>query len=217
MKASREMGDASVSAVATPPGELAIRELAHDLRQPVATIAALAEACRVTPGLPSEVQTRLLHILEESARMSAFIRQMLSQRLAPVPVDLGEFAREAAASAQVTSSGVVQAVVQSGAVVVADEVALHRVLGNLVDNAVRAAGEGGSVIITVKRSGGWVRCDVADSGPGFGEGPSGAGSYGLAIVERFLRAHRGRLEIRRSKLGGALLRMRLPAATRPGE
>ncbi|MGH2706373.1 MAG: hypothetical protein ACRDJ4_15195, partial [Actinomycetota bacterium] len=42
--------------------DLAIRELCHDLRQPVATIAALAEACRVTPGLSPEVQTRLLHI-----------------------------------------------------------------------------------------------------------------------------------------------------------
>ncbi|MGH2704121.1 MAG: hypothetical protein ACRDJ4_03210, partial [Actinomycetota bacterium] len=62
MKSLWDLGDAEAASVVAPATDLAIRELCHDLRQPVATIAALAEACRVTPGLSPEVQTRLLHI-----------------------------------------------------------------------------------------------------------------------------------------------------------
>lgn len=205
----REPLDLDVVHLPSAP-ELSIRELCHDLRQPIATIAALAEASRINPDLPEEVSQHLSHILKETAQMSELVTHLLSGRVAPVPVDAAKVAAEAVASAQVTYDGMLQ-VVAEPTTVVCDELALRRVLANLVENAMRAAGPGGTVVVTVKSMGRWVRFDVADTGPGFGAGPRGTGSYGLAIVDRFMRAHGGRIEIRRSHLGGALVRLRLPA------
>jgi two-component system osmolarity sensor histidine kinase EnvZ len=104
--------------------------------------------------------------------------------------------------------------------------ALRRAITNLVDNALRYAGE--PVEIEARMDSGRVVVEVLDRGPGIPEaeaerlkqpftrldparsGRGGAG-LGLAIVERVARAHGGRLELVPRPGGGLTARLSLGA------
>ncbi len=103
--------------------------------------------------------------------------------------------------------------------------AMRRALMNLVDNALKHAGE--PVEIATRREGANAIAEVMDRGPGIPEneaerlkrpftrldearsGEGGAG-LGLAIVERVARAHGGRLELLPRDGGGLLARLAVP-------
>jgi signal transduction histidine kinase len=91
-----------------------------------------------------------------------------------------------------------------------DPVALWRALRNVLDNACRVAA--GRVDVQVTAEGGWVAVQVDDDGPGFGQGTSGLASLGLGIVHDLISEYGGGLEIRACGMGGARVRMLLPAA-----
>jgi two-component system osmolarity sensor histidine kinase EnvZ len=104
--------------------------------------------------------------------------------------------------------------------------ALRRAISNLIDNALRYAGE--PVELGARAAGGRVVVEVLDRGPGIPEaeaerlkqpftrldparsGRGGAG-LGLAIVERVARTHGGRLELLPRPGGGLIARLTLPA------
>jgi two-component system osmolarity sensor histidine kinase EnvZ len=104
--------------------------------------------------------------------------------------------------------------------------AVRRAVANLVDNALRYAGE--PVEIDAARNGGEVVVEVRDRGPGIPTaeverlkrpftrlddsraGPAGSG-LGLAIVERVAHAHGGRLELEPRAGGGLVARLVLSA------
>jgi signal transduction histidine kinase len=192
--------------------EQSIRETCHDLRNPIATVSALAAAATHEIGSPEAVLKRLQQIQDETRRMTQLVRQLLEDGTEPRILDASSIAAEVVASCRVTFIGSIRVMAQAGATVLVDEVGLRRSLANLVENATRAAGPEGSVLVRVRRSRGWIHCEVSDSGPGFGKGPAGSASLGLTIVDRLARGHGGRLEILDSSLGGAMLRLSLPAA-----
>jgi signal transduction histidine kinase len=193
-----------------------IREICHDLRNPIATISALAAAAMSQMASPdANVRKRLEQIQDETRRMTQLVRQLLDDTTAPRMLDAAVVAGEVVASCRVTFPGTIQVMASAGAKVLVDEVGLRRSLANLVENATRAAGPEGSVVVRVRRARRWIHCEVSDSGPGFGNGPSGSQSLGLTIVDRLARSHGGRLEVGDSSLGGAMLRLSLPAAAEP--
>jgi signal transduction histidine kinase len=90
---------------------------------------------------------------------------------------------------------------------------LSRVVTNLVDNAVRAAGPDGTVRIAVHRAGSVgqdVLVDVVDDGPGYPFGPPGSSRIGLDLVNRLLAACGGRLELHEAVPHGTRARVVLP-------
>ncbi|MBV1777535.1 Spo0B domain-containing protein [Paeniglutamicibacter sp. ABSL32-1] len=115
----------------------------------------------------------------------------------------------------------------------ADEDALT-VVGNLLSNAIEAAGDGGQVRLLLNAGAKGLRICVEDSGPGiapsaveevFRRGVSskpGAGvqhGIGLALVDRVIRRRAGSVEVSSGDLGGAMITVEwnwLAATVLPG-
>ena len=114
----------------------------------------------------------------------------------------------------------------------ADRARLRQVLHNLLKNAQEAQVQGGegpirietSVVAGDESARRWVELAVLDAGPGIPEGmrdqlfepyttakPRGSG-LGLSIVRRIVEEHGGRIEAENHPEGGAVIRIRLPAA-----
>lgn len=118
--------------------------------------------------------------------------------------------------------------VEENVATMGDEDALRILLSNLVDNAIRYALPGGTILVRVSRTAGDAILEVADDGPGIPEserprvfdrfyrvaGTEQPGSgLGLAIVRQVAELHRARVELGPG-LGGAGLsvRVRFPPA-----
>ncbi|CAN5821122.1 HAMP domain-containing sensor histidine kinase [soil metagenome] len=110
-----------------------------------------------------------------------------------------------------------------GVAVVADPDRLRQLVRNLCTNAVRAAGDAASVLVSVTREGEEVVLSVADSGPGvppelqhrifhkFFRGPGGGSGLGLAIAQQIARAHGSDITFA-SVPGDTRFTVRLPVA-----
>jgi signal transduction histidine kinase len=80
-----------------------------------------------------------------------------------------------------------------GAVVSGVEIALDRALSNLVDNAVRAAPPGSTVVVGSGAVDEWAWLGVRDSGRGLPDGPGDRVGLGLSIVTQIAEGHGGAL------------------------
>jgi len=203
--------------VAVPTGRsrsegtpISLREICHDLRQPIATIQALAEAALCHRELPDVVQSRLRHILGEARVLADLAHRLTADALVLMPISSAAILAEVVDEASVTFAGVIQCEAVLGPTLLADPVALRRALCNVVDNATRAAGPDGAVTASLVREEAAIAFEISDSGPGFGLAPPGVATLGLGIAERIVRAHGGRIEVGHGAMGGALVRLVLP-------
>jgi two-component system NtrC family sensor kinase len=102
---------------------------------------------------------------------------------------------------------------------------MNYVFMNLIDNAIRAVGASGRVEIRGRREGEDFVFEVGDSGPGVPEGrrrwifepfattrASDGTGLGLYIARKVVIDHGGDISVSTSQLGGALFRVRIPAA-----
>lgn len=186
------------------------RQLCHDMRQPLAVIAAVLEGLDGEQGLSEHGRRRLDQLLEQTERLSQFVVSCLS---APqqVAVDLQRVVHEVARSAGVTFAGTLRVVGGDRPVVCGDAVLLDRALTNVLDNACRAAGPDGLVRVALWSAPDGAHVDVDDDGPGFGPSVPRAGlGLGLVIAQSVLDRHGGTLSLLPGVLGGAKVRMRLP-------
>ena len=186
-----------------------VRELHHDLRQPLAAIRALAEAAGAQQGVPGVVADCLDRISQEASDLLAMCRHVLERPIVKQGVPVDHLARDVAETCRWGSTCRITVDVEP-ALLVTELVELRRALVNLVDNALRAAGPTGEVVISVRGEVEGIRVAVSDSGPGFGKGQVGSASIGLAIAERLVRRHGGRVEVGRGVLGGAEVALVFP-------
>ncbi|WP_214404313.1 sensor histidine kinase [Pseudonocardia lacus] len=196
------------------PDELRdLRGVVHDLGNGLSTMAVLLEAAR-EGAVPT---FGLLELVEqETARLLAVLHSTRPTSDAgdrePEAIGVRDVLAPIARVAAHTGRADVRLLPGADAEVRVDRAALSRVVGNLVDNAVRAAGADGTVLLTVHGDAGCVAIDVVDDGPGFPFGPPGSGGLGLELVTRLLTACGGRLELDAVAPRGTRARVVLPAA-----
>ena len=188
---------------------LGAKELCHDLRHPASVIEALVAAVQVECELPPQAVARLGQISAEAKRIVELCRTIMLGA-----TELVEFSRLDRIAADVVGSVQLRHrrihVVVAPAVAPIDDVAARRILWNLVDNACRASGPDGAVVVFVRSTATGVRLEVADSGPGFGHAEPGMAALGLSIVRATAERYGGTLAIGDSELGGALVTVTFP-------
>ena len=192
-----------------------LRETCHDMRQPLASMFALAAAALAERGLTPTARARLEQMVEQAEWLADLIEHSLQLAAPDAPggggADLVRVAGEVAAAERMTWPGEVRMVSQPSAVFTdVHPVLLRQMVANVVGNATRAAGPSGTVTIEVGRQRSSALLAVEDSGPGFGNKiPRGLG-LGLAAVSRNAIRHGGRVECGCGAGGGARVHLWLP-------
>ena len=212
-----------------------VADAAHELRTPLAGVAALTEAA-MAPELPGPERERLhLLLLRETRRAAGLVDDLLVLAridagipLRREPVDLLGLARAEADRVRLLAPDREIEVLGVPVVVAGDGDRLGQVLGNLLSNAGRHAPAGGRVTVRVW-SGGMALVQVTDTGPGVppadrerifdrlvrlddSRAADGGGSgLGLAIARGIARAHGGDLRcVEPPQRCGAAFELRIP-------
>lgn len=215
--------------------------VSHDLRTPLAGIKAAIGSLRsseVTFGPEDEAE--LEAAIEDSAdRLDVLIGNLLDMsRLQagalvahPRPVDLGEVV-PAVVGAVAEPDRVVWCLDEDARVVLADPGLLDRVLGNVVENALRHQPAPGRVRVATSGIGDRTEIRVVDTGPGVpesgrdriflpfqrhGDAPSGDGvGLGLAVARGLAEAMGGTVGAEDTPGGGLTVVVDLPSARTEG-
>jgi len=217
--------------------------VSHDLRTPLAGIKAAISSLRAkdVQWTPAD-EEELKEAIEDSAdRLDALIGNLLDMSrlqagalaVKPRITDLGDVIPSTIRSIG-RGSEVEWSIAPAARQVMADPGLLERVLGNLLENAVRyqsAAHVGEPVRVDAYEHGGEVEIRVMDSGVGvpasqqeriflpfqrYGDQPNGEGvGLGLAVARGLAEAMRGTLTAEETVGGGLTLVVTLP--TRQGQ
>jgi signal transduction histidine kinase len=197
--------------------------IAHDLRTPLAELRSRLEELAVGHPSQEEVASELDAAVDDVDRVIGIFNALLRlaeldtgmRRSGFVDVNATELASEAVEfylpAAELKD---VELSFHSGGPirVSGDRVLLAQALGNLIDNALKYAGDAARVAVEIGVRGGQVEISVADSGPGisdeeklkvterFYRGDASRGSpgvgLGLSLVEAVAKLHGGSLVLR---------------------
>ena len=219
-----------------------IADASHELRTPLTSVLAnlellsdaLPEVAR--PGSDEEV-AMVGSALRSAKRMSRLVGDLLllaradAGRTAPSrPVNLVDVAEAAVSEALPIADGhQIDLELLATPTVAGSADELHRMVSNLIDNAIRHTPEGTDIRVQVGSENGSAVIDVSDNGPGLpgqlgdqiferfvrGSGPADlsadAGSgLGLAIVLAVVRSHGGTVTAGASEAEGARFTIRFP-------
>jgi signal transduction histidine kinase len=190
-------------------------DLLHDLGQPLAGIRALASAPLSgadEPERPDELYERLRRIDELGAWMSDLLLSTAPATPASnegSSADAARVVQEVVLAAAASFEGALRCQLPGTAPVRVEPLQLRRAVGNLVDNATRAAGSSGWVLARVRCARRRVCVEVEDNGPGFGRTPVHTGR-GLEVTRAVMGRCGGAMEIAKGRRGGALVRLKLP-------
>jgi two-component system sensor histidine kinase PhoQ len=200
----------------------ALGDLAHSLKTPLAVMRGL-EGRLTAPenqrALGDQV-ARMQHIVDYQLRRAAAAgSRTLSEPVALAP--LAEKIISALSKVYVAKRLAMEQHVPPALKVRADEGDLYELLGNLLDNACKWAKS--KVSLRVDEAPRRISVTVEDDGPGFPEDVEALATrgvradsqvpgqgIGLSSVAELLKAYNGTLQLARSPLGGAQVRIELP-------
>src|SRR4051794_12439490 len=212
-----------------------VADASHELRTPLTSILANLELLEAE--LEGEEKQMAASALRSSRRMRRLVADLLLLARADAgraslrqEVDFAEVVREAVAEAVSISADhtvSVHAPEDQSCVVEGAPDDLHRLVLNLVENALAHTPPATLVDVGLGRSGDSLVLEVADSGPGVpeelrerifdrfvrAERTGGGSGLGLSIVRAVAEAHGGSVSVDESPKGGARFVVRLPAST----
>ncbi|HJW20842.1 MAG TPA: HAMP domain-containing sensor histidine kinase [Candidatus Limnocylindrales bacterium] len=231
-----------------------LANLRHDLRTPLTVISGFATALRDGTASGEAAASAARAIEEEAGRLERLVDELGDiERLrdaGAAATGLRPERLDALAVIGATVERFVDRAERDGVTLVADAppagfdpaftadpLAVERMLGNLVENALAATPSGGTVRIEQRTTTigprPAIEIDIVDDGPGFPPGQAeraferfwraeasragGGTGLGLAIVRELARAHGGEAEAGNVRPHGARVRVVLPRGGPPGE
>ena len=213
-----------------------VADASHELRTPLTSVLANLEL--LEEDLEGEQREAAASALRSSRRMRRLVADLLllaradAGRVAPhEPVDLSHVVTDAAAELEPVAGGhEISVSAPPGMVVLGSRDELHRLVVNLLENALRHTDPGTAVEAQLMRENGAVVLAVEDDGPGipdelhdkvferFFRGSSdrgGSSGLGLSIVRAVTESHHGVVNLEPPLDGrGARFVVRLPASER---
>jgi len=203
--------------------------LAHEIRNPLGSIAGSVELVRDATALEAEDRRLLDAVLRETDRLNELVTTMLEVgRAGPAEramVPVGPIAREVANLARRSTSEVsVEVVTEPDDDVVAaiDSQQIRQVLWNLVRNAIQFSPRGGTVRVRVVGGEDALTLEVSDEGPGISEADRaqlfdmfftrrrGGVGLGLTLSKQIVEAHQGEIVALPGAKQGSVFRVRIP-------
>jgi two-component system, NtrC family, sensor histidine kinase HydH len=207
--------------------------LAHELRNPMGTIAASAEMLEGKVGGSDAVSTELAGFIRtEVHRANSLITRFLQfarpLQLQARPSDISEVIGRAIAQVERTPAGSNVSIYRNFSPDVPpfnfDPELIEVVFYNLLLNAAQATPAGGAVTVKTRAGAGEVEIAVIDRGAGidpkhvesifnpfFTTKPEGVG-LGLAIVSKIIDEHGGRMAVESEPGKGSVFQVLLPAS-----
>ena len=223
-----------------------VANVSHELKTPLAAIRGFTETILEDEAMDPETRRKFLErVRHQSIRLAEMVEEVLmlsrlesdSESVPLQPIDLGTSVRESlhALAPQAEAAGVSleSRLPDEPARVLGSEESLRRIVGNLLDNAVKYTPDGGQVWVRVHVTGGSVVLEVEDNGigipveardrvferfyrvdPGRSRAKGGTG-LGLSIVKHLVQALGGEVGVDASSTGGSIFRvcMRLAEST----
>jgi two-component system OmpR family sensor kinase len=214
-----------------------VADASHELRTPLTSVQANLELLQAAGNGPADDRQAVESALSSTRRMSGLVADLLllaradaGRRAARTGVDLARIASGALEEVEpLAGKRKLESDLKGPLPVKGNPDELHRLVRNLLENAVRHTPAGAAVDLMARRDGGDAVLEVQDDGPGIpsgmeeqvfdrfvrGEGPSdtaegGGSGLGLAIVRAVAEAHGGLVTAGRSPHGGARFTVRLP-------
>lgn len=211
--------------------------MSHELRTPLANIQLFAETLLLERASGEAAQRSALDtIVRETRHLGQMVENVLAlsrvgrpaHRLSPRPEDVERLVREVAALFEpLARAHAIRLVTEIGAGPVAtlDSDAVRRILINLLDNAIRHGGDGGTVTVRARHEATKLELIVEDRGPGipahdreriwepFERGEGSGSGIGLAVVRQLVLLHHGTVDLETVDPHGARFRVTLPLHT----
>jgi two-component system sensor histidine kinase CreC len=222
--------------------EAFVADLSHELKNPIASIRAVAEVLEDAADEPETARKFAGRIRESADKLNAltvdllFLARLEARGLEESRrrVDLCAIAQEAVEAQQTQACKRALRVEVSrpqSAPVHGDPIWLRRAVENLIGNAIQHSPPGGRIRVDLSAAAQTYSLAVADEGPGVDaairerlftrfattrHGDGGTG-LGLAIVRAVAESHGGRAQLRSSGPEGAVFELTLPRAPGPAE
>lgn len=208
--------------------------IAHEFRNGLATIHGYARLLDLN-ALPTPYHPHVHGIRQETTALGEVVTNFLNfakpAQLTLSPVDLQSIAERGADEVRTEARARGGDVTVRGEfpVIEGDDVLLRQAFSNLLRNAVEAcvdASTSPKIIIDGRVEGGSVRVTIDDNGPGVPSADrervfrpfvttKGRGTgLGLALVQKIIVTHNGRIQIAAAPSGGASFQMVLPLPSR---
>jgi two-component system, OmpR family, sensor kinase len=219
-----------------------VADASHELRTPLTSIQANLEMLQAAEAGTEDDQHAVDSALTSTRRMSGLVSDLLllaradaGRQLARKELELTSIASGALEEVQpLAGERRLESQLDGSLLLEGNPDELHRLVRNLLENAVRHTPDRTTVELTARRDGAEALLEVVDDGPGIpqgmedqvfdrfvrGDGPSdtsggGGSGLGLAIVRAVAEAHGGSVNAGRSTYGGARFSVRLPLVAAP--